>query len=367
MDEQQNLEKTMVQNDEYEAFEVSDEMIEESAKKSVESEQENREEQNESAAEPVEYTPLPEKTKKHLKANNLIQKAKKMADEANRRRAECRLLLEAGLNSYEEARSALHQGGLDACITLLKQLGARSNSYEEAKIEAVSETREALKPMVVKDISSGRVTGFLFALLGGVAAAAGMVYLVTTKLEMRLDTIKMPSENEIDSILAWFSTIIGVQEDVAVGTGVLGFTVLSVMILIYTVHLRLKAKSNLHFAVKQFVEAELYAEQKPNCKEEMEKVDEYIQDVIGTLKAYGVLLNEQKGKLQRIVYFEGEKETGVVYLDSSSAEIEHTKALIDAVQDLIGFPVLEEEKISDESVRSLQKAKEKLYSAIERF
>ena len=367
MDEQKNLEETMVRNDEYEAFEASDEMIEESANKSVESKQEDREEQNESAEVPVEYTPLPEKTKKHLKAKNLIQKAKKMADEANRRRAECRLLLDAGLRSYQEARAALHLGGLDACITLLKQLGARSNNDEEAKAEAVLETREALKPMVVKDISSGRVTGFLLALLGGVAAAAGMLYLATSKLEMRLDTTKVPSENEIDSILAWFSTIIGVREDVAIGTGVLGVIVLSVMILIYMVRIRLKTKSNIHFAVKQFVEAELYAEQNPNCREEMEKVDAHIQDVIGTLKAYGILLNEQEGKLQRIVYFEGEKETGVVYLDNSLAEIEHTKGLIDAVQDLITIPVVEEEKISDESVCALQKAKEKLYTVIERF
>ena len=96
-------------------------------------------------------------------------------------------------------------------------------------------------------------------------------------------------------------------------------------------------------------------------------MDVHIQDVIGTLKAYEVLLNEQKGKLQRIVYFEGDKETGIVYLDKSSAEIEYTKELIDAVQDLIDTPVVKDRKIPDESVLSLQRAKEKLYSTIQRF
>lgn len=325
------------------------------------------EEEKEAVEESIEYAPLPEKTKKHSKAKYLVGKAKKTAEEANKRIETCRLILEAGLRSYEEAKSALHQGGLDACITLLKELGRQTKNDEEEKPELVVEAQKELKPMVVKEIPSGRVTGFLFALLGGVAAAAGMVYLATEKLEMTLDLTKVPSENERDSILAWFSTLIGMREDVAIGTGVLGFIVLSVMILIYVLHVRWKARCSLHLAVKQFVEAELYAEQKPNCKEEMEKVDAHIKDVIGTLKAYGVLLNEQQGKLQRIVYFEGEKETGVVYLENSLAEIEHTKGLIDAVQDLIMIPVVKEEKIPDESIRALQKAKEKLYTVIERF
>lgn len=324
-------------------------------------------EEKEAVEESIEYTPLPEKTKKHLKAKNLIQKAKKMADEANRRREECRLLLEAGLRSYQEARSALHQGGLDACITLLKQLERQTKNNEEKKPVLVVEAQKELKPMVVKEIPSGRVTGVLFALLGGAAAVIGMVYLATEKLEMTLDLTKVPSENERESILAWFSTMIGIQENVAVGTGVLGFIVLSVMILIYTVRVRWKVRCNLHLAVKQFVEAELYAEQKPNCKEEMEKVDAHIKDAIGTLKAYEILLKEQQGKLQRILYFEGEKEKGAVYLDKSLAEIAHTKELIDAVQDMIVIPIVEEENISDDSVRSLQKAKEKLYTVIERF
>jgi len=133
-----------------------------------------------------------------------------------------------------------------------------------------------------------------------------MVYLATQKLEMTFDMTKVPSENVRESVLAWFSTMIGMQEDVVIGTGVLGITVALVMILIYVIRVRLKAKSNLHFAVKQFVEAELYAEQNPDCKEEMEKVDAHIQTQV------------------------------------------------------------EDEKISDESIVSLQKAKEKLYTVLKR-
>lgn len=366
MGEQKNQEEVMIQSDEYELSKVSHEVIETPAKESTEHEEDNKELKDPSEGS-TEYTPLPEKTKKHHKAKNLIQKAQKIADEANKRSEECRVLLEVGLQSYQEAKSALYEGGLDECVSLLRQLGSQSKYDQESKPMVISEPKEALKPMVVKDISSGRFTGLLFALFGGISTVTGMIYLATKKLEMTFDDTKVPSENEMDSILAWFSTIIGVQEDVAIGTGVLGSAVLMVMILIYAVRVRWKTKCNLHLAVKQFVEAELYAEQKPNCKEEMERVNAHIKDAIGTLKAYEVLLNEQKGKLQRILHFEGEKEKGAVYLDKSKLELEATKELIDAISGLIEIPIVEDERLSEKSIHSLEKSKEKIYTFIQKF
>ncbi|HSR73956.1 MAG TPA: hypothetical protein VLL31_03860, partial [Sulfurovum sp.] len=82
MGEQKYQEEEMIQNDEHEASEVSNEIAEEIAEEI--SDQGNEEiEEIESAEGPAEYTPLPEKTKKHLKAKSLIQKAKKIVDEAN--------------------------------------------------------------------------------------------------------------------------------------------------------------------------------------------------------------------------------------------------------------------------------------------
>ncbi len=77
--------------------------------------------------------------------------------------------------------------------------------------------------------------------------------------------------------------------------------------------------------MKQFVEAELYTEKKANCKVEMDKVDAHMKDTIDTLKTYEVLFNEQKGKLQRILFIEGEKEKSTEYHDKSFTEIRDTK------------------------------------------
>jgi hypothetical protein len=328
---------------------------------------ENEDSMTEESEVSFEESPLSGKTQKHSKAKSLIEKAKKIADEATGRIEACRRILEDGLSVYEEVRSVLKQDALKACVSLLKQSGNQINREEEGRLEAELPKQKPLKHFVPKTISSGRAAGLFYALVGGIATAIGMIFLAIKKLEMTPDLTKVPSENEMDSILAWFSTIIGVQENVAIGTAVWGFTVLSVMILIYLAYLRLKARNNLHLAIKQFVEAELYAEQQPDCKEELEKLDAHIQDTIGTLKAYQVLLNEQKGKLQRILYFEGEKEKGASYHSKSLAEIEETKELVERIIDLIEIPVVEDGKIHEQSMYALQKAKEKLYDVIKRF
>ena len=227
--------------------------------------------------------------------------------------------------------------------------------------------KEEVKPIVLKDVSSGKFSGVIYALFGGVATAIGMVYLATEKLEMTLNVTKVPSEDVMQSILAWFSTIIGMQENVAVGAGVLGAVVLVVMILIYVIRVSLKARSNLHFAVKQFVEAELYTEQKSNCKQEMDKVDAHIKDAIETMKTYEVVLNEQKGKLQRILYIEGSKEKSAGYHDKSYLEIRDTKELIQTITDFMNISMSEEGKLSSKSILYLQHAKDQIDKMLKRF
>jgi hypothetical protein len=171
----------------------------------------------------------------------------------------------------------------------------------------------------------------------------------------------------MQSILAWFSTIIGLQENVVIGTSVLGTIVLVVMIFIYVIRVSLKARRNLHFAVKQFVEAELYTEQKSNCKQETDKIDTHIKDAIDTMKTYEVLLNEQKGKLQRILYIEGSKEKSAGYHDKSFLEIRETKDLIHTINDFMNISMSDEGKLSAKSVLYLQNAKDQIDKTLQRF
>lgn len=367
MNKNNDVPEEMIRDLEDETSDMIEE-IENEGSEIIEESIEDVEEVKDEAEESVEVIPLPGKTKKHIKAKHLVEKAKKIVNEANKRTDECKLLLESDLKKYEDAKLELRSGGLDACVSLVKKLGYQTNDDEtEEKTTIVFEPKEDVKPIVLKDVSSGRFSGLIYGVLGGVATAVGMVYLATEKLEMTLDVTKVPSENVMQSILAWFSTIVGIQEDVAIGTGVLGLTVLLVMILIYVIRVSLKARSNLHFAVKQFVEAELYTEKKANCKVEIDKVDAHIKDTIDTMKTYEVIFNEQKGKLQRILYIEGEKEKSTEYHDKSFFEIRETKELIRTIKDFMDIPMSDEGKLSAKSVLSLQNAKDRIDKILQRL
>ncbi len=384
MNDNKNKAEEIIRNVEDEASEIIDEMIEEIENEVSESGELNvkddtlvsveeavdevESEVSENVEESVDAFALPTKAKKHTKAKLLVEKAKKIVKEANKRTEACKLLLETDLKKYQDAKSELKAGGFDACISLVKKLGYKAKGDEPSEeTTVVFEVKEEVKPLVIKDVSSGKFTGLVYALIIGFITAVGLVYLATEKLEMTLNVTKVPSEDIVQSILAWFSTTIGMQEDVYIGTGVFGLAVLLVMILVYIARVSLKANSNLHFAVKQFVEAELYTEKKANCKVEMEKVDAHIKDVIDTLKTYEVVFNEQRGKLQRILYIEGEKEKSTEYHDKSYLEIRETKELISRISDFMNIPMSDEGKLSARSVLFLQSAKDKIDKMIERY
>lgn len=384
MNDNKNKAEEIIRNVEDEASEIIDEMIEEIENEVSESGELNvkddtlvsveeavdevESEVSENVEESVDAFALPTKAKKHTKAKLLVEKAKKIVKEANKRTEACKLLLETDLKKYQDAKSELKAGGFDACISLVKKLGYKAKGDEPSEeTTVVFEIKEEVKPLVIKDVSSGKFTGLVYALIIGFITAVGLVYLATEKLEMTLNVTKVPSEDIVQSILAWFSTTIGMQEDVYIGTGVFGLAVLLVMILVYIARVSLKANSNLHFAVKQFVEAELYTEKKANCKVEMDKVDAHIKDVIDTLKTYEVVFNEQRGKLQRILYIEGEKEKSTEYHDKSYLEIRETKELISRISDFMNIPMSDEGKLSARSVLFLQSAKDKIDKMLERY
>ncbi len=321
-----------------------------------------------SAEESVDDFALPAKAKKQVRTKLLVEKVKNIVDESNKQIDACRHMLELDLKKYEDARTALRKGGLDASISWLKTLRYQMKEDELPKeVRVVFEAKETLKPIVFKAIPSGRLSAFIYALIGGFAAAGGMVYLATEKLGIPLNITKIPSENVIQSILAWFSTLLGLHEDVYLGAGVLGFTVVLVMTLIYMIRIDMKARCNLHLAVKQFVEAQMYTEERSHCKAKMEKIDAHINDAIDTLKTYEIILNEQQGKLQRVHYIEGKKEKSIEYHYKSFKEMHDTYELIHTIKDFMAIPMSQEGELSSKSVLYLQNAKDRIDKFLGRF
>lgn len=359
-------------DEEVELEEVYEEVLAEKVEEKIEVEGEAVDEIEEAVEEPLEEseesTSESKKETKNAKALRLVEQARSIVQEADAQTQECKLLLMDDLKEYEEAKSKLKESGFDDCEFLLEKLGYKTTSEEQEEEESVVfETKEEIAPMVIKGVLGGKFSGFVLALLGGAATAVGLVYLATEKLGMTLNVAKLPSTEETQNILSSFSTMLGLKPDAAIGAGLLGFSVLLVMFLIYKIRVVLKANSNLHFAVKQFVEAELYIEQKSNCKVEMEKVDAHMKETIETMNIYEILLHEQEGKLQRILYFEGEKGKSTDYHEKSFSEIRETKELMRTIKDFMAIPMSEDGKLSENSVERLLKAKSQMDKMIDRL
>lgn len=342
--------------------EVIEEITEENLETIIETETE------ENLDEYVDNFPKEEKVKKHVQAAQLVEKARTIIKESEDQNEACKLLLVEDLKEYEEAKISLRDGGLDACSYLLERLGYKNIVTENVEEQVVVfEAKEDLTIIALKDVSSGRFTGLIYSLIGGALTAVGLVYLATEKLGMTLYLDKIPAKEDSTSILSWFSTAVGLESNVYVGAGILGLSTLAVMALIYAIRVGIKGNSNLNFAVKQLVEAEIYTEHKGDCKNEMDKVDAHIKDTIVTLKTYEVLFNEQKGKLERILHIEGEKLKSTDYHEKSFAEIRETKELVRNIKDFTSTSMSEEGKLSEKSIEALKRAKAQMDKMLERL
>ena len=306
--------------------------------------------------------------KKHDAAKLLVLKANIIVKEAEGQLEKCKLLLSDDLKGYDDAKKALNEGGLNECEALLSASGYTDESEETIEEDSVVfEPKEDLEPIVLQDVSSGKFTGFLYSLIGGGLTLAGLVYYATNKLGITLDVSKVPSNETLQTIFGWFGTQIGRPDDAINGGLLVGVAVLAVMGIIYAIRVSTKGSKNLNFATQQLEEAEAYTAHKGNCKEEMDKVDVHIHNAIATLKTYQVLFNEQKGKLQRILYIEGEKEELSEYHEKSILEMRETQGLINSIRSFMATPMSEEGKLSGKSTLFLHSAKSKMQKVIDRL
>lgn len=308
---------------------------------------------------------------KHDAAILLIKKAKHIVHDAEAQMDACQMLLSDDLKEFEQAKQSLMEGGMDESEALLNALGyskdENGEDQEEEEDRVVFETKEEIPPVYIRDISSGKFTGFILALLAGLVTLIGMLYVATEKVGVTLDVSKIPSKEVLDKVLGWYGSFIGRADDAMVGGSIVLIAVLLVMWIVYKIRVSLKAGSNLHFAKEQLRKAEEYASAKGTCKDEMDKVDAHIKDAVSTLKTYEVVLHEQQGKLKRIQHIEQSGEETPEYHEKSLKEMDDTYDLIKTIKEFLNTPMSEEGKLSGKSTLFLYRAKNRLARMIERF
>lgn len=297
------------------------------------------------------------KITKHHEAKRLIGEAKALLATSDHELEDCKLLLENDLEEYQAVKTALQTQSLDKSMTLLSQTGYTQIVEEEEVSDIIFEAKQTLEPMHIQEVHSGKFTGIIFSLIGGIVTFLGLFYFAIAKLGTNLSMDKMPSSQEIQTILGWFGTQVGKPDDFMNGGLLVGVVVMIVMILVYFIRIKLKENANLHFATKQIEETQVYVTQKSHCKEQMDKVDAHITDAMHILNDYRILLHEQNAKLERIIHFEGENKDIKKYLDASQQSIKKTDLLTKKIKHFITTPMSEEGQLSEISIDLLKKAK----------
>jgi len=307
--------------------------------------------------------------KKNDAAKLLVEKAKFIVKDAEDQLAECKLLLASDLKDYDKAVQELKANGMDASEALLSQLGYiadEEESEEDKNIEdvVVFEPKEEVAPLHIKDVSSGKFTGFIMALLGGVVTFAGMAFVASEKLGITVDLSQLTT---MEPVYSWYSRLIGLKGDVFYGRIFMILVALLIVWLIYKIRVSIKASANLNHSTEQLEAAEEYTVHKSSCKDEMDRVDAYIHDAIKTLKTYQVIFNEQKGKLERILHIEEDQIETASYHHKSLIEMKDTHELIVDIKDFMSVPMSEEGKLSGKSSLFLHRAKSRIQKVLDRL
>ena len=309
-----------------------------------------------------------ENMKKNDAAKMLVQKAKIIVKESEDQLDECKLLLESDLNNYQKAKQELKDNGMDECELLLRQLGYESEGNSDLKEDTVVfEPKAEVAPIRISDVSSGKFSSFLVALITAIVTLAGMAFFASEKLGITVNIANLADPLERAPIAKFYGKLIGLPGDATIGSTFMVLVALLIMFIIYKIRVSRRANKNLRVATEQLAEAEEYTEQKSSCKDQMDKVDAYIHEAIETLKTYEVILNEQKGKLERILHIEHDKIETSDFHHKSNIEMKDTEELINGIKDFMSVPMSEEGKLSGKSSLYLHRAKSRIQKVLDRL
>ncbi len=301
----------------------------------------------------------------------LVEEARELVNQSDSEVKDCMEILDEDIEAYEEMRSTVVEGSMEKAEAFLAEVGLEVDALEESEEEngMAFGSEEPIEPMLVKDLSSGKFSAFLLAVIAGIAVIAGWIYVATEKLGMTLDLSKVPAPEVQHKLLAWIGGgVTGGEGNPMMGIVILGVSALIVMWAVYAIRVHFREIHNQKVAVEINEEAKFYCSRKEECKKEMERVSEHIHDVIKSLHTYDVFFDELNAKFRRVLYLEGKVPFGE-YHAKSREEMKDASILIDSLKELVSVPMADESgSLSKEGKEALVRSnhildlyREKLY------
>lgn len=307
---------------------------------------------------------VPTATKsEHEKAINIVDNTKKIIADAQEQVNECMLLLKDDLEKFETSKKELKEQALDESEKLLLELGFESDMLEdkeEAKIDFEEVEAKAQEGRVeVRDISSGKFSSLIIAVIFGLIVAAALLYWAASSTSTAFDLNSLANTAYLNPLLVWLGEKFVGSATEGMGIATLAVVTLLATYLVYMIRVSLRATKNLRQAQQTHEKAQFYCTQKDECKAQMEKVDAHLNETVDIINFYKILLQEQNMRLKRVLFVE-EAQKFHLYHYKSQADMENTQRLVNSVDDLLATPIASGGQLSDKAQEALMLAKENI-------
>ncbi len=287
-------------------------------------------------------------------AREKIEKAKVLTRETREQIEACLQNIEKDTKELEEIKREIHAQVLRRSEDIFEEIGIdneRVESVTDSQIGLVSPSEGEVE---IKELSSGRLKGFFWAVIVMIATFATWCYTAVSALGLPLVPEKFPDIQRLTKALEWTSEKLGQGANASVGVAVVIAVTVILGWLVYMLIVSMKHSHNLRIAEETEEAVALYCTDKDDCKAKMKIVREHIQHSSKTLDKYRVLLEEQNAKLQRALFIEEAEGYNDLHANTKE-EIAVTQTLITALKSLLETPISEAGILTTEAIETLKR------------
>lgn len=298
-----------------------------------------------------------------IEATALIETSKELVAKADSEMEKCKTEISKAAANFDEVKSSFKNVTFKKTEALLEKLGFDYLSQEEADAFELSIADSNAKDFTIKNISSGRFTGFILALIFALLTVAGWIYFAAQKLNLNFDMKNLDvakATQSVEPMLKWVATdaVPGAGGSMMFGAIIVGLSALIVGWIVYALRTSLKSSKNLRVAQTTLEQSTDYCMSQEECQREMKEVDAHLWEATAEVKNLETILNEQTSVLERIIHVEGIVDEEKEYHPSSKKVMRETEKIMRATENLLDTPITIDKKLNPESVQSLNIAKD---------
>ncbi len=292
--------------------------------------------------------------RKNSKARVLIASSEEMLNSIDAKMQECDELFGADVKEYSLLRQDVLEDTLhtfDETYLLVRNadftgstVTYRGDTYEDINDE-FCKCKHDIEPVVVEQVKSGAFGAVSGGLLAGVLTFSAAVFAGAMQTGQKIDFEKVPTQEQINTLLQWFGGGILNQGtgDVLTGSYVLGGGVAFVTLLVGYLMLNARSKKNLTAAEATFSAATSAHQEISTQNRKTMGITEYLENMQKKLATLKVYMDEYNAILKRIIHIEGTDFTA--YATKSQTDLKTALSIYKRIKSLITSKVVAKDGI----------------------